>query len=398
MHRIILRYIIREISQPFFLILFILTFVLLMGRILQLMDLMINKGISLFSVLKLILYLMPSFLVITIPVSLLISILIGLGRMSGDNEITVMKSSGLSLYQLVPPVAVIAAGAFIATALMGFFLVPGGNFATKTLLFEIARQKASIGIKEKVFNDDFAGLVLYADSIPVHGDFMEGIFIYDSRTAQEPMTIIANRGYLVSNPESLTVTLRLEKGSTHTVGQDLQHYKKMEFSSYNINLDISQAGPAAGGGVTKDSREMSLTELAREIGKTSLPDRLRRELVLELNHKFTIPLSCLVFGILGIPLGIVRQRSGKSRGFVVGLCIVMIYYVLQLSGEALGETGRISPVIGAWGPNLILGILGIHILIKTAREEQVIPVDTGRLMSFITAVKGHFGSKGQRGS
>ncbi|MCK4535046.1 MAG: LptF/LptG family permease, partial [Syntrophobacterales bacterium] len=105
MNRVVNRYILREISIPFFMILFILTFVLLMGRILQLMDLMINKGINFVDIAKLILYLMPSFLMITIPVSLLISILIGLGRLSRDNEIIVLKSSGLSLYQLMTPIA-----------------------------------------------------------------------------------------------------------------------------------------------------------------------------------------------------------------------------------------------------------------------------------------------------
>ncbi|MEA3470677.1 MAG: LptF/LptG family permease, partial [Thermodesulfobacteriota bacterium] len=205
MYKTINRYILREISLPFFMILFILTFVLLMGKILQLMDLMINKGVSLVAIVKLISYLMPSFFIITIPISLLIAILIGLGRLSGDNEITIMKSSGISLFQLLPPIASASLFSFLVTALMGFFLVPQGNFATKNLLFDIAKQRASIGIKEKVFNNDFEGLVLYAGHIPAHGNYMENLFISDSRISREPITIIAKRGYLVSNPKSMTV-------------------------------------------------------------------------------------------------------------------------------------------------------------------------------------------------
>ncbi len=94
MRRLINRYILREIAVPFCMILFVLTFVLLMGKILQVMDLMINKGIGFVEIALLILFLIPSFLVFTIPVSLLIAILIGLGRLSGDNEWTVLKMSG----------------------------------------------------------------------------------------------------------------------------------------------------------------------------------------------------------------------------------------------------------------------------------------------------------------
>ena len=162
MFKIINRYILKEISIPFFLTLFVFTFILLMGKILQLMDLMVNKGVSFIDISKLILFLMPSFLVFTIPTAFLISILIGLGRLSGDNEITVFKASGISLYQLLFPIAVASLIAFIMTAVITFFLVPHSNYATRNLLFDIARQKASIGIKEKVFNDDFKDLVLYA--------------------------------------------------------------------------------------------------------------------------------------------------------------------------------------------------------------------------------------------
>jgi lipopolysaccharide export system permease protein len=122
-------------------ILFVLTFVLLMGKIVQLMDLMVNKGVSFFDISKLIIFLMPSFLIFTIPISLLISILIGLGRLSGDNEITIFKVSGISLYQLAQPIIFASVIAFLITAVVSFFLVPQGNYATKHLLFDIIRQK-----------------------------------------------------------------------------------------------------------------------------------------------------------------------------------------------------------------------------------------------------------------
>ncbi len=379
MRRIVHRYILQEISVPLFMILCVLTFVLLMGRILQLMDLMINKGVAVADIGKLILYLMPSFLTITIPVSLLISILIALGRLSRDNEIIVLKSSGLSLYQLLPPIVFVSLCAFIITAVTGFFLVPYGNFATKNLLFGMARQKASIGVKERVFNGDFAGLVLYAEELPSQQDFMRGVFISDNRTLKEPTTIIARRGYFVSDPDSMVVTLRLQDGSMHTVDGDAGTYKKVDFTSYDINLDLSASIGGGSGEITKDSKEMSLTELISESRTPGLKETALKEIIIELHKKFTLPFACIVFGIIGVPLGISKHRSGKSRGFVIGLMVIMIYYVLQIGGEALGETGMLPPAAGAWISNILVGAVGVYLLITAAKEKPLIP-DTVRNM------------------
>ncbi len=373
MNKVISKYILREISIPFFMILFILTFVLLMGRILQLMDLMINKGINFADIAKLVLYLMPSFFMITIPVSLLISILMGLGRLSRDNEMVVLKSSGLSLYQLMPPVAFASLCAFLITAMTGFFLIPYGNLATRNLLFDIAKQKASIGIKERIFNDDFAGLVLYAEEIPPHGDYMKGVFICDNRMLKEPATIIAKKGYLISNPKSMRVTLRLKDGSIHTTNEDLTTYKKIDFGSYDINLDLSESIGGKNNPITKDSREMSLPELIRKSRIPGLKKTVLKDLIIEIHKKFTIPFACIIFGIIGVPLGISKHRSGKSRGFVIGLIVIMIYYIIQLGGEALGETSTLSPATGTWMSNAILGVTGVYMLTMTAKEKPLIP-------------------------
>jgi lipopolysaccharide export system permease protein len=368
MHRLINRYILREIAVPFCMILFVLTFVLLMGKILQVMDLMINKGIGFTDIALLMLFLMPSFLMFTIPISLLIAILIGLGRLSGDNEWTVLKMSGISLYQLSLPVACAALVAFLMTMATTIFLVPYGNLASKALLFDMARQKASIGIREKVFVDDFQGILLYAETIPAHGDFLEGVLISDSRISREPSTIIARRAYLVSNPDTMVITLRLEDGSTHTVDAGLTNYRKMDFRFYDVRLDLvsTLAGDKNPG--TKSSTEMSLSELTAMLGKSGVKEEALREMAIELNKKLSIPFSCLVFALIGMPLGIRAHRSVRSRGFIIGLFLVLVYYLFRLSGEALVETARLSPIIGTWAPNLIFAAAGILLFSMSAGE------------------------------
>jgi lipopolysaccharide export system permease protein len=386
MFKIIDRYILKEIAYPFLLILFVLTFVLLMGKIIQLMDLMVNKGVSFVDISKLFLLLTPSFLILTIPISLLISILIGLGRLSGDNELTILKASGMSLYKLVGPVAIASLIAFTITAVTSLFLVPQSKYATKNLLFNVAKKKASIGIKEKVFNDDFKGILLYAESIPVNGDFMEGVIISDTRISKEPSTIIAERAYLVSDPALMTVTLRLQNGSTHTVDKMMKNYRKMDFSSYDVNLDIESSIAEAKRVNAKDSTEMTVWELSRKLNTAGLEDAVFREMAIEFYKTITTPLSCIVFGILGIPLSIRAHRAVRSRGFTLGLIIVFIYYIMRLGGEALVETGRLSPLIGTWSPNIIFCIVGFYLLIRAANDRPLrIPIPIGAYLKQLIA-------------
>ncbi len=370
MRTIVNRYIFKEIALPFFMILFILTFVLLMGKILQLMDMMINKGVRITDIAQLVIFLMPSFLLFTIPISLLFAIMMALGRLSTDNEITVFKASGISLFQIAKPVLLAAGLAFVATLVTSYILVPQGNYATKLLLFNVARQKASLGIKEKVFNDDFKGILLYADKVPVSGDFMEGVMISDQRMGTSPNTIIARKAFLVSDLDSLSVTLRLENGSTHTVDKDLKNYRKMDFSFYDVKLDLGSS-MTDGKAKTKISTEMTASEIVQRMKGGALKPEDLRELAIELHKKLSIPSSCLVFAILAIPLGIRKHRSAKSLGFTVGLITVMAYYLLRLSGEALVETGRIPVLIGTWFPVIVFGVAGIYLFIMAVREKSI---------------------------
>jgi lipopolysaccharide export system permease protein len=367
MPKIISRYIFKEIAFPFIIILFVLTFVLLMGKILQIMDLMVNKGISIFAIAQLIVYLLPSFMMFTIPIALLIAILIGMGRLSSDNEITVLKSSGISLIQLYIPVAVASLITFAFTIVIGYFLVPQSNFATKRLLFEIAQQNASIGIKEKVFNADFKGIVLYAEKIPLDGNYMEGVIVSDNRHVDEPNTTIAKKAFLVSDPKSLTVKLRLEDGSIHTVSSDLKNYRKIDFKTYDIILDLSST-IASISESAKTSTDMTMNELLNKMKIPGLNEAALRELAIEVHKKFSIPLSCIFFALLALPLGIKSHRAVKSRGFAVGVIVVSLYYLLRIGGEALVETGRLTPAIGVWTPNLIFAVLGIYLFYMDYHE------------------------------
>jgi lipopolysaccharide export system permease protein len=369
MNRIVNRYIIKEIALPFFMVISVLTFVLLMGKILQVMDLMINKGIAFLDIARMMLYLTPSFLVFTIPISLLISVLLGVGRLSGDNEWTVLRMSGLSLFQLSLPVFVATFAAFLLTLTTTVYFVPHGNLASRSLLFDIARNKASIGIHEKVFIDCFKDITIYANSVPASGDFLDGVFISDRRLTKNPGTVIARRAYLLPDSDKEMVTLRLENGSTHTLDADLRDYRKADFLFYDIKLEID-AQIAGLEQTRKTSAEMTIGELKKSRENPGLKDAEKREFAIELNEKLAIPFSCLIFGLLGVPLGMKSHRSVRARGFTVGIVLVLLYYLLRIFGESMAETGGISPFIGAWLPNFVFTIGAAFLFYMSATERS----------------------------
>ncbi len=368
MYQTIDRYVLKEIGQLFLLILFVLTFVLLMGKLLQLVDLIINKGLGPIDIVRLVLYLLPTFLIFTLPISFLTAILIGIGRLSADNELTAIKAAGIGLFRLLWPVGTLAVTFFLVTALVGLFLLPYGNQATKNLLFRLAMTKASVGIKEKVFNTDFQGVLIYAETVSPRADYLEGVIISDRRLTSEPGTFYAKKAYLVSDPRSKKVFLRLETGSLHLVDSKLNSYRRMEFTSYDVQLDIGTALTESVAAPKVALQEMTVLDLWQKMRSDRADPKTYRETAIELNKRFTIPVSCLVFGLLGIPLSIRAHRSVKSRGLTISLLVVLGYYLIQMSGDALVEKGWIAVWVGTWTPNILFLVLGMTLFYLAMRD------------------------------
>ncbi|MFA7535765.1 MAG: LptF/LptG family permease [Desulfuromonadales bacterium] len=233
----IYRYILQEITAPAGLALFVFTFILLMGRILKLVEMVINKGVPLANIVTLFTSLLPAFLVITLPLSFLLGVLLGFGRMSADSEITALKSSGISLYKMLIPVLALALVTSMATAALTLAAEPAGNAAFRREIFKIASSHAFVGLQAQTFNDDFAGLTIYANQVDERTGVMEGVFISDERADGIPSTILARKGRILSNQEKLTLSLRLENGSIHRTGKvQAGEYQTVNFTTYDINL------------------------------------------------------------------------------------------------------------------------------------------------------------------
>ena len=359
-------YIFKELPPPFLLGVTTFTFALLMGRLLRLADMVVAKGVPLADVLRLVLYLLPSFLLVTIPMAFLLAILLAFGRLSGDSEITAMKASGISLYGLLPPVFCFAMLAYLAGAFTTVYAVPWGNTSFKRLLVDVVESRASLGIKEKVFNDDFPGMVIYTDNYDQQGHNMTGILIQDERDPLAPSTIFARSGVIVTDPATKIIRLRLDNGSIHRA-QGNSGYRLVEFKNYDLSININQNARTA----NINELDMSLDELRSNLASGRFDAKIRRDMELEYHRRFALPFACIVFALVGMPLGIQNQRSGKAAGFSLSIGLLLIYYIVLSAGKALGEKELLTPFLAAWAPNLLFISLGLYLFKKTAAEERI---------------------------
>jgi lipopolysaccharide export system permease protein len=359
-------YILKEILPIFFIGLMIFTFILLMDKILKLIELIVSRGVNLFQILKLLSYISPSFLVFTIPMAVLLSVLLAFGRLSTDSEITAFKASGTSLYQLFLPVIVFSVSAYLVTTFLVFYGLPWGNQGFKNTLFEIAQSKADIEIKERVFDDTFDGLVVYVDRVPIQGKRMQGIIIYDERDHEKLTTIFAREGLLANNPKSQEVLLKLFSGDIHRLEKQNRVYQKVKFDTYDLKLELSKAFTAIGKKL-KD-KEMSLDEIEEKIEQMRKRGQDTTSLEVEAHKRYAFPFACIIFGLVGVPLGIQPRRSGRSYGFVFSIAIILAYYISITASEILAVRHAMPALLAGWAPNVLFACLGIYLLVKTAKE------------------------------
>jgi len=365
-------YILKEIVPIFFIGLMTFTMILLMDKILKLIELIVNRGGSLSNVLMLFLYISPSFLIMTIPVAVLLGTLLTFGRLSSDSEITAFKASGMSLYQLFFPISIFALATFLLTSFLVFYGLPWGNTGFKATLFRLAQSKADIEIKERVFNDAFSGLVVYVDRVPLQGSHMEGILIYDQREKGKSNTILAKEGFVIHNPESQEIILRLKDGDIQRFEPEAHTFQKVKFETYDLKLELARTFAI----IQKKLKdwEMSIDDIQKKMEDVKKTGKDTTSYEVELHKRYAFPFTCIVFALIGVPLGIQPHRSGRSYGFILSIFILLAYYISLTASEILALRKIMPAYFAGWIPNLLFSGLGIYLLVKTASESPFKPV------------------------
>ncbi|HZP49176.1 MAG TPA: LptF/LptG family permease [Vicinamibacterales bacterium] len=362
--KILDRYLVREIVLPFSLVLVGLTFVLMMPPILNQGEALIAKGVHWRVVVQVLVTLLPQALGVTIPMSLLLGILIGLGRVSADREFVALQACGVSLFRLLRPLTLLAALATAATLYIMIVALPDANQRFREITFNIVASQSEGDVKPRVFFTTFPRRVIYVRDIPQLGGWRD-VFLADTTQQAQSDVYFAQAGRLIIDRQKRTVMLELERGTRHTTYVAKPDVDEISsFERLVLNMDADAVFPRTQ--IMKGDPEMTIAELRATIAENQKHGAPVASQLFYLQQKFAFPAACVVFTLIGLALGITNRKDGKLAGFVLGIGVIFVYYIVFYAFRGLAMSGRISASFAPWIANIVLGIAGVALVVWRA--------------------------------
>src|SRR3990172_9170620 len=345
MTKILDRYILRELAISFILSISVLLSAFLMQQVIKFSRISSETGISFFLLVKFAVFIIPLFLVLAIPLSVMISSILTFSRLSTDSEITALRSGGVSVYRMLLPVFIFSVSAFLLALISSSVLQPMGHRYIRVQSYNTLKGQQNLGLQEGVFNNLF-NLLVYVKKV-TGGDTLNGILISD-RSLEDSKIITAKKGTILNDPVTSNLFLKLQDGHIYFESDDRERYQMVTFSTYFLRLEAAQSIENVR--LIKEKWGLSLSELKKKIKEKKDQGKLRdyRRLLIEYHKKFSLPAAALVLGLLGTPIGIMTTFSSRFAGFILSIVIVFIYYILDTGFEILAVEGFIHPVIAAW--------------------------------------------------
>lgn len=382
---IVWRYVFREILTPVLLGLMVYVLLFLMNALFDLAELAIKKDIPVGVVLRLLLYLMPRVLEMTLPMSILLGILIGVGRLSADSELIALRASGVSYRRILMPILVVAVGGWVASSWLILHVEPWAKYSQRRLLTEqIYSADLRREIKPRVFFEQIPGLILYADEVHQEGDFLDRIFLAHTDPQGREVVTLGRRAQIDYDRATGRTQFVLESGTSHTLNPaepdsyqisrfDRQKFIQEPDQTFKMKVDmLSRPAP-------KNYSEQSLEDLGRSADQAASiqhePTRKRviGAIMVSYHERFALPFACLAFAFIGVPLGIANRRGGKGSGFSLSIGIAIAYWVIYSFGQNLVREGNIAAIPGMWAANILLTVLGALLLAMRERSEGLDP-------------------------
>ncbi|KAA0258018.1 YjgP/YjgQ family permease [Deferribacter autotrophicus] len=342
--KLIEKYIIKELIPIFILGNFFFIFLLLLDKLISLSDLIFTKNVPFFFIIELIIFYIPSFLVITIPTSTLLASLIVYGRLSDDSELIAIKSFGANKISLYKPTIIFGTLSLILAILMSTYLMPLGNeFAIKKL-FEVSKFVSIKDFKEHELYTEIPGFILYADKKINHNKY-SGLIIIN----KDKNVVITSKLGTITNTNDGNLIFNLKKGSLLNMSKTTP--SKIEFSNFLINIPIIAKNKID----IKSERLMTLKELKSNFKKNTLYK-------FEYSKRFALPFASIIMAFFGAILGSFFHRSGKTFGLFMSILVVLVYNSLFIFSQNMINT--MPPFLAAWIANIIFCLLSILALKK----------------------------------
>ena len=369
--KIISKYILKETIFPFFMSLGLVSFLLIMNKVLTLVDLVLKHGVGLGVVLRLVAYILPSTFAITIPMSLLIASMLALGRLSADMELVALKAGAVSLKSLMKPLLILGAVFSLGMLLFNELLLPKANQGYKILFYDIISKRSSVAIQENTYVPDFENLIIRVGSKDSKGDRLSDITVIKLNGNKEPLQWIqADHGRLVSDKDKLRIYMELNDGTVQFLGQEgRDQLTTLFFKSSTVDLDIGGTLKAVQG-EDRQPQEMTIREISASLAAMPEGDHRRFHFGVEMHKKIAIPFACLSFLIIGFPLGIFVRKGGRMVSFIFAIGLIFVYYLFLSAGQTYGDDGKIAPWLSMWLANLSLAGIGLPLSWAALKEKR----------------------------
>ncbi len=429
---ILIRYILKSHFAPFVFSTFTLTCILLLQFLMKFADRLVGKGLDTLIVLQLIAYNLAWMLVLVIPMACLVATLMAFGAMSQNNEITIIKSSGASLWKMM-------IGPLIASVVLCYLLIlfnnhvlPDANHKAKLLTFDISRTKPTLSLEPGLFSQEVNNYAILVRKIDKNSNELEGVTIYDYTDPGKINIVTAEKGKIYFSKDQTKLIMELHRGEIHESELMRKNlYRKLVFADHRIAMNADQFSfqQSTPGGPRGDrelsSRNMKfiidslqiikqsqVAALTSETSRyffidTTLKDfqplrtntdenflytkaieklNTARNVIVsnvkrvedtnskidsywvEIYKKYSIPAACIIFVLIGAPLGVMTRKGGFGMAASISLFFFLIYWAFLIGGEKLADRNLLSPFLGMWSANFLLGAIGILLIMKSVRE------------------------------
>lgn len=399
-------------------------------------DRLVGKGLDTFVILQLIAFNLAWMVVLVVPMSTLVATLMAFGNMSQNNEVTIIKASGTSLYKMMmaPLLASIVTGYLLL--IFNNDVLPDANHQAKILMQDISRQKPTLSLEPGIFSQEVSNYAILARGINQKTNELRDVTIYDYSDPKEIKVVTAEKGKIYFSKDQTKLIMSLENGEIHESNvSNTTLYRRLRFEKHRIAMDGAQfTFQQSALGSPRGERELSASamqvivdslsiseikyreDLTRESEKyfypdsvtqeintpviarinkpeyTRILDRLRNErnsvvsrykrlearqneinkYEVEIYKKYALPAACVVFVLIGAPLGTMTKRGGFGIAASISLFFFLIYWAFLIGGEKLADRNFFSPFWGMWSANILLTVAGIFLTIRTVRETVTI--------------------------
>lgn len=437
--KILWRYILKELFWPFLFGVGISTFVLIMDAILDIMNLIITKGISIWVVLEFFGLSLAWMLALSVPMGMLVAALMGYGRLSADNEIVAAKSCGISMPTVLMPGLLMGLILAIALSLFNDRILPNANHRARLLMTDITRKKPTWSLEENIFLDYFDGYHILVKKVDNKTSEIREVTIFDHKDPQKPRTIVAKSGDIKFTPDGSRLIMNLYDGEIHEPDPENQErYRRTEFKRQTIALEGASSKLQRSTSESRGDREMSvammrnenknfqaqidssqkkineiikqdiikltggppsekevksaikksesagavsfkpkdtMTRIEYEMKTIKTYKRQINSMTVEINKKFSIPVACIAFVLLGAPLGVLARKGGAATSLALSLLFFIVYWAFLIGGEELADRMYLNGAVAMWLPNIVIGATGLILVGLVNRKTSLEGLD-----------------------